>query len=81
MNNEPLCISCDDCTMRDTDACDDCVVTFLCGPPGEPVRLEPVEAQALRLLTTVGLAPALRHQARDGAPGRPTCGATVRGWP
>ncbi|MEA2716009.1 MAG: hypothetical protein QOI99_326, partial [Actinomycetota bacterium] len=24
-------ISCDDCVMQGTSACDDCVVTFICG--------------------------------------------------
>lgn len=60
-----LTISCDDCAMRDTSACDDCVVTFLCGrEPGEGIVIDAAEARAVRLLNRAGLAPRLRHESR-----------------
>jgi hypothetical protein len=62
-----LSISCSDCVMEGTAACDDCVVTFLCSrEPGEAVVIDVEEARALRLLQQGGLAPALRHRRRTG---------------
>jgi len=62
-----LIISCDDCTMRDSEACADCVVTFLCDrEPGDAVVIDADEARAVRLLTRAGLTPRLRHRARAG---------------
>jgi len=62
-----ITISCDDCAMRDTEACDDCVVTFLCGrEPGEGIVIDAAEARAVRLLSRAGLAPQLRHVERAG---------------
>jgi hypothetical protein len=62
-----LRISCDECVMESTPACDDCVVTFLCGrAPGDAIVIDVVEARALRLLEQGGLAPALRHSRRTG---------------
>ena len=56
-------ISCEDCTMRATSACDDCVVTFLCErEPDDAVTIDLAEQRAVRLLADVGLAPRLRHR-------------------
>ena len=64
---EPLQISCDECVMEGTDACADCVVTFLCSrEPGDAVVIDVVDVRALRLLERGGLAPSLRHQRRTG---------------
>lgn len=58
-------ISCDDCTMRATPACDDCVVTFLCErEPDDAVTIDLAEEQAVRRLANAGLVPRLRHQPR-----------------
>ena len=62
-----LRIDCESCAMSGTSACDDCVVTFLCGP--EPQRERHVvlsldELRALRTLSAGGLAPRLRHRRR-----------------
>ena len=67
-NDRPtLTIDCDDCTMRDTAACDDCVVTFFCDrPPGEAVIIDVAEARAVRMLSDAGLVPRLRHDRRTG---------------
>jgi len=62
-----MLISCTDCVMEGTDACADCVVTFLCErEPDEAVVIDVDEARALRLLERGGLAPTLRHRRRTG---------------
>jgi hypothetical protein len=62
-----MLISCSDCVMEGTDACADCVVTFLCErEPDEAVVIDVEEARALRLLERGGLAPSLRHRRRTG---------------
>jgi hypothetical protein len=54
-------IDCDCCTLRDTTACDDCVVTFLLGrEPDDAVVVDADEARAMRMLERAGLVPALR---------------------
>ena len=62
----PFTISCDDCTMQATPACDDCVVTFLCErEPDDAVTIDLAEQRAVRLLADVGLVPRLRHARRS----------------
>jgi hypothetical protein len=57
-------IDCDTCVARHSDACDDCVVTFLCNrEPGEAIVIPVEEVRALRLLGDAGLVPRLRHRA------------------
>lgn len=56
-------ISCTDCEMRETAACDDCVVTFICGrDPDDAVVIDAEEERAVRLLSAGGLVPVLRHR-------------------
>lgn len=56
-------IDCGQCMMKATEACQDCVVTFLCDrEPGEAVIIDVEEARALRVLGKAGLVPRLRHQ-------------------
>ncbi len=58
-----LTISCEDCRMRDTSACDGCVVSFICGrEPDDAVIIDAAEERAVRLLGRSGLVPPLRHQ-------------------
>ena len=65
-----LTISCDDCRMQHTSACEGCVVRFICDQdPGEAVIIDVAEVRALRLLGRSGLVPPLRHQL-----GRRDCG-------
>lgn len=60
--SEVLTIDCDDCSMKDTSACDDCVVTFICGrEPDEAVIIDVAEERAVRMLIRSGLVPDLRH--------------------
>ena len=66
-DGEPLTIDCDDCAMQGTDACADCVVTFICSrEPGEAVVVDVAEERAIRLLSGAGLLPGLRHVRRTG---------------
>lgn len=53
-----MLINCDDCRMRNTSACDDCVVTVLLG--SGPIDLDDQERQALDHLSEAGLCPPLR---------------------
>ena len=63
---EGLRINCDDCVMQATDACEDCVVTFICGrDPDDAVIIDAAEERAVRMLARNGLVPELRH-----SPGR-----------
>jgi hypothetical protein len=57
-----LTIDCDDCVMQGTDACRDCIVTFLCEDSGGGVVIDAVEARAVTMLARAGLTPALRHR-------------------
>jgi hypothetical protein len=53
--------------MSGTDACDDCVVSFLVGRrPGEAVVIDATEQRAVRMLADAGLVPDLRHRRRAG---------------
>ena len=59
-------IDCDECVMRETHACDDCMVTFILRrEPGEAVVVDADEERALRALQGGGLVPELRHRPRE----------------
>jgi hypothetical protein len=65
---ESMTIDCDCCTMQGTDACNDCVVTFLCGrDASDAVVFDASEERALRLLGRNGLVPPLRHRSAHPA--------------
>jgi hypothetical protein len=65
--DDVLIIDCDQCVAQHTDACHDCVVTFLCAEPSErAVVVDVAEVRALRLLAESGLAPPLRLARRTG---------------
>ena len=62
-----LRIDCDECALQATDACEDCIITFLCGTDAStPVVVDLAEARAMRLLGHGGLAPPLRHIRSSG---------------
>lgn len=62
MDSHVLHITCQDCRMNGTDACSDCLVTYLCArDPGDAVIVDLDEQRALRRLSASGLVPALRH--------------------
>lgn len=59
-----MLIDCDDCVLDGTDACADCIVTFMLDRPPGPVVLALDEARALRTLESAGLAPPSRFRAQ-----------------
>jgi hypothetical protein len=61
-------IDCDVCVARDTDACQDCLVTYLLDRPPGAVVFDVEEERALRVLQDGGLAPALRFRAPPPPP-------------
>ncbi len=71
-----LTIDCDCCALQETDACDDCVVSFLLGrEPDDAVVIDADEARAMRMLERAGLVPTLRFSTRGlSAAGRAAAG-------
>lgn len=64
-----MLIDCEECVMQATDACDDCVVTFISGrEPGDAIVIDVEEERAVRMLAKAGLVPGLRHVARADSP-------------
>ena len=62
---DALTIDCDECSLQGTDACDDCVVTFLLGAERTTsVVIDIAEVRAVRLLGDAGLVQTLRHAAK-----------------
>ncbi|WP_293783779.1 hypothetical protein [uncultured Aeromicrobium sp.] len=60
-DTESLVVDCDRCVVRSPDACADCVVTVLLGPPPDaPVQIDEQERAALDALAGSGLVPPLR---------------------
>lgn len=53
-----MLIDCDTCLVRDTDACDDCLVTVLFS--AGTLEVDPAEELALANLADAGLVPRLR---------------------
>ena len=53
-----MLIDCEQCAMKDTSACDDCVVTCLLGDG--PVDMSETQERALVNLADEGLVPRLR---------------------
>jgi hypothetical protein len=66
MTTEALSISCEDCAFDGTSACEDCVVSFLLGPPAcaGGIVVDVSEARAVRMLQRAGLVPELRFRRR-----------------
>jgi hypothetical protein len=63
----PLTIDCECCELQRTDACEDCVVTFLLGrEPDDAVLIDADEVRAMRMLERAGLVPSLRFSTRAG---------------
>lgn len=67
MTEATITIDCDRCVLRDTDACDDCLVSFLLDrEPDDAVVIDADEERAVRMLERAGLVPTLRFTARAG---------------
>lgn len=59
-----MTISCSDCVLQQTDRCQDCLVSFICGrEPDDAIVIDAQEAFAVRLLSEAGLVPKLHHVA------------------
>ena len=60
-------IDCADCVMHATEACDDCIVSFVANrEPGDAVVIDVAAERALRMLARAGLVPESRHLPRAG---------------
>lgn len=67
MRTDPIAISCEECSLEHTAACQDCVVSFLLDDAAEgAVIVDVMEARAMRLLHQAGLLPELRFEKRVG---------------
>ena len=67
LNGPGLTISCDECSMQCTSACDDCVVTFVLRDDTDAVgsdvmMLDLDQARVVRLLGKAGLVPDLKYR-------------------
>jgi hypothetical protein len=61
-------IDCDACTLKDSDACSGCLVSFVLDrEPGDAVIFDAAEARAVRLLARGGLVPGSRFEAADAS--------------
>lgn len=68
---DQVTISCDECRLEGTSACDDCVVTFLLlsepkKAPASAMIVDAAEVRAMRMLERAGLLPSLRFERRVG---------------
>jgi hypothetical protein len=64
---EPLEVDCNVCVMNNTNACDDCLVSFICDrDPNEAVVITMDELRSMRALSEAGLVPGLKHRPRTG---------------
>lgn len=63
-----LTVDCSTCVMRETPACDDCMVTFICDrDPSDAVIITIDELRAMRTLSEGGLMPDLKHSTEVSA--------------
>ena len=61
-------IDCSDCVMQATDACDDCIVSFVASrDPGDAVVIDVAAERAVRMLARAGLVPDSRHLPKAAA--------------
>jgi len=67
MDSSTVSISCDDCRLKESDACQDCLVSFVLGrDPEDAVVIDVEEARTIRQLTRAGLVPSLRFTGGGG---------------
>ena len=62
-----MLISCDDCRMQGTEACADCVVTYILDRDDGAVVFDAAEERAIRAMGRAGLLPEVRYEHRSGA--------------
>lgn len=63
-------IDCGECVMEGTDACSDCIVTFLLERPEGAIVFDAEQERALRTLHEGGLAPASHFRPAAGPAAR-----------
>lgn len=73
-----MIVDCDRCEVRG-NACQDCVITVLLGPPTGGILLDATERRALDVLAEAGLVPQLRLVSGDQLP-TSRVPADVAGW-
>lgn len=61
-----LVLDCDTCAMQGTDACGDCVVTYILDRRDGAVVFDAAEERAVRSMTRAGLLPDVRYSHRTG---------------
>lgn len=61
-----MIVDCNECSMQGTDACNDCVVTFILDRSGDAVVFDAAEERAIKAMTTAGLLPLLRWEKKTG---------------
>jgi len=67
MSDTTIVIECEHCELRGTDACRDCLVTFVLDrEPDDAVVIDAAEARAVRMLGRAGLVPRIRFSERAG---------------
>jgi len=59
-----MLISCEDCRMQGTDACSDCVVSYIIDRTDEAVIFDAAEERAIREMNRAGLLPSVRWESR-----------------
>lgn len=60
-------LDCGTCAMKDTDACDDCVVSYILRRPEGAVVYDAVEERAVRTMARAGLLPLPRWQPKQAS--------------
>lgn len=61
-DTDDLVVDCATCVARNSIACDDCLVTYICDrEPGQAVIISMDELRSMRALSDAGLVPALKH--------------------
>jgi hypothetical protein len=61
-----MIVDCNDCSMQGTDACDDCVVSFILDRRDGAVVFDAAEERTIRAMTKAGLLPLLRWEQKTG---------------
>ncbi len=65
-----MIIDCDECRMQHTDACRDCVVSFVLADVAGPLEFDDEQVEALDVLADAGLVAPLRLVPRAVIPPR-----------
>jgi hypothetical protein len=61
-----MIVDCNECVMKDTDACAECVVSYILDRPEGAVVFDAEQERAMRAMTRAGLLPLLRWEKRTG---------------